>query len=346
MMSKDVWVLVEHERGELNNVTLEMLSEGRAAASQLGGQLAAVLLGHEVSDMDSGIAGYGADKLCYVNHPLLADYITEAYVSALAQMIKERQPYLVLLAATINGREVAPRLAARLGVGAAADCTMVKINNEGIVEATRSTHRDKVYQKLGLKGGPPFIATIRPGAIGVGSPNGSTKPPSESVTVNFDDSSMRTKVLRTFKADPATIDISEAEMIVAGGRGIGSAENWHLVEELAQLLGASVAGSRMAMDEGWLPRERLIGQTGKSASPRLYVALGISGAKEHVLGVKEVKNFVAINKDPAAAIFKAAGKAVVGDLNEVVPVLIRKLNEMKSKDSAVRGQSTGQEVNL
>lgn len=326
-MSKDVWILVEHERGELNNVTLEMLSEGRAAANQSGGQLIAVLLGYEVSGLDGSLAGHGADRIYYVNHPLLADYIPEAYVHVLEQMIRERQPYLILLAATINGRDVAPRVAARLGVSTAADCTMIKINNEGVPEATRSTHRDKVYQRLGLKGSQPFIATIRPGAIGVGSPKGSMKPEIEAVTVNFDNSAMRTKVLRNFKADPATIDISEVEMIVAGGRGIGSAENWRLVDELAEVLGASVAGSRMAMDEGWVSRDRLIGQTGKSASPRLYVALGISGAKEHVLGVKEVKNFIAINRDPAAAIFKIAGKAAVGDLNEVVPVLIRKLRE-------------------
>lgn len=323
--AKDVWVLVEHERGELNNTTIEMLSEGRAVADRVEGQLIAVILGHDLPDMGADLAGYGADKIYYVNCPLLAEYTTEAYVKALEQLIKERAPYLVVLAATINGRDVAPRLAARLGVGTAADCTMVKMGNDGMLEATRSTYRDKVYKTISLKAGPPFIATIRQGAIGVSKPAAAPNPPSETVAVTLDNSTMRTKVLRTFKADPATVDISEAEVIVAGGRGMGSAQNWQLVEELAKVLDASVAGSRMALDEGWIPRERLIGQTGKSAGPRLYVGLGISGAKEHVLGLKEAKNIVAINKDPGAAIFKAAGKAVVGDVLEVVPVLIRKL---------------------
>lgn len=256
----------------------------------------------------------------------------------MVQLIKERKPYLVLLAATVNGREIAPRVAARLGVGTAADCTMVKINNKGVLEATRSTHRDKIYKTIGLKCGPPFIATIRPGAIGADKADALQELPSESMTVNLDHSAMRTQVRRTFKADPATIDIAEAEMIVAGGRGMGSVANWQLVEELARTLGATVAGSRMAMDESWISRERLVGQTGKSVSPRLYVALGISGAKEHVFGIKEAKNVVAINRDPGAAILKVAGKAVVGDVNEVVPLLVRKLKERGGQDSQPEGE--------
>jgi electron transfer flavoprotein alpha subunit len=219
----------------------------------------------------------------------------------------------------------------------ASDCTMVKLNGDGQVEATRSTHHDKVYTMVALISHPPFIATVRPGAIGVGKANTSRQAKSEAVAVKIDHSMIRTKVLRTGKADPATLDISEAEMVVAGGRGIGGADNWYLVEDLAQALGASVGGTRMAMDEGWLPRERLIGQTGKTTSPRLYIGLGISGAKEHVLGLREVKNFVAINKDPGAPILKVAGKAVVGDVKEIVPILVRKLKENGEQTGETQG---------
>ncbi|WP_418791986.1 electron transfer flavoprotein subunit alpha/FixB family protein [Phosphitispora sp. TUW77] len=327
-MANDIWVLVEHDLGDVNSSTFEMLIEARTAADQLKVNVVALVLGHELADMTKAVAGHGADIVYYIEHPMLANYTNDAYTQVLVGLIKEKTPFMVLMASTINGRDLAPRVAARLGVGMASDCTMVKVTKEGKVEAIRSTHRDKVYTTVALTSREPLIATIRPGAIGVGKANDSRQAAAESITVKIDESAMRTKVLRTGKADPATLDITEAEMIVAGGRGMGSAQNWHLVEDLAKVLGASVGGTRMVMDEGWMGRERLIGQTGKSVTPRLYIGLGISGAKEHMLGLKEAKNTVAINKDKGAAILKQVGKGVVGDVHEVVPILISKIKEI------------------
>lgn len=336
-MADDVWVLVEHDRSEVQSVTLEMLGEGRTVANQLKGQLVAILFGPQLPEIITTLGSYGTDVVYIVDHPLLNEYTTDAYTHALITLIREKSPFLILIPANTNGRDLAPRVAARLNVGLASDCTMVKLNDKGMVEATRSTHRDKVYTTVELTSQTPFMATIRPGSIGVGKPDTSRQAKAELVSVSIPQSVLRTKVLQTVKADPATLDLSEAEVVVAGGRGLGTAQNWCLVEELAVALGASVGGSRMAMDEGWIPTERLVGQTGKSISSGLYVALGISGANEHVFGVREAKNIVAINKDPGAPILKLAGKAVVGDLNEVVPVLICKLKE-RSKDIATEGQ--------
>lgn len=327
-MANDVWVLADHSRDEVQSVTFEMLDEGRKMADRLKGRLVCLVFGHGLPDLAGTLASYGADLVWYVDHPLLADYTTDAYATALGALMREREPFLVLLAATANGRDLAPRLAARLGVSLASDCTMVKLNGDGAVQATRPTHRDKIYTTVALTSAPPYLATFRPGALGVGKPDPSRHAEVESVSVALNSSCLRTRVLSTARADPSAVDIAEAEIVVSGGRGLGKAENWRLVQELADALGACVAGSRMAMDEGWIPRERLVGQTGKSVGPRLYVALGISGAREHVLGIREAKNVLAINTDAAAPIFGTADKAVVGDVNEVVPVLVRKLRAL------------------
>lgn len=330
-MPGDVWVLVEYQRDEVTSVTFEMLDEGQKIAKRLKTRVVALVCGHEVPDMSATLASYGADLVYRVEHPILANYTTGAYCHALAALIKERNPFLVLLAATANGRDLAPRLATRLRAGLASDCTMVSLNPDGGIDAVRPTHRDQVYTTLVLTSSAPFIATIRPGAIGVGNAAKGRKAEVESVAVHLEESVARARVLQMGKADPATLDIAEAEIVVGGGRGLGAAENWHLVEELADALGASVGGSRMAMDEGWLPRERLIGQTGKSISPRLYVALGISGAREHALGISEAKCLVTVNTDPHAPICRKADKAVVGDVKQVVPELVRKLRELNGR---------------
>lgn len=346
-MAGDIWVMVDYQRDEVTSVTFEMLDEGQKIAKRLQTRVAALVCGHQLPDFSTTLASYGADVVYRVEHALLAQYTTDAYTSALAELIRERTPFLVLLASTANGRDLAPRLAARLRVGLASDCTMVSLTPDGAVEATRPTHRDQVYTTVVLTSTSPspFIVAMRPGAIGVGKAAPGRKAPVESLEVHLEQSATRTRVLRMGKADPATLDIAEAEIVVGGGRGLGAAENWHLVQQLADALGASVGGSRMAMDEGWLPRERLIGQTGKSISPRLYVALGISGAREHVLGLGEAKCVVSVNSDPHAPIGRLAQKAVVGDVKQVVPELVRKLREMsaqdKDKDNAPQTKQVG-----
>lgn len=331
-MGNDIWVLVDHRRGEIQSVTFEILGEGRTIANRLKGRLVALVFGYGVPDLAADLAGYGADHVYNVDDPLLDEYTTDAYTCGLISLMKEREPFLVLLPATANGCDLAPRVAARLGLGLASNCTMVKLTPAGNLEATRPTYRDRVYETVALTASPPFLATLRPGAIGVGRPDPGRQATVESLSVHIDASAIRTRVLETGRADPATLDIAEAEIVVSGGRGIGSAQNWRLVLELAEALGACIGGTRMAMDEGWIPRERLVGQTGKSISPKAYVTLGVSGAKEHVLGTREAKCIVAINTDPGAPIFGVADKAVVGDVNEVVPELVRKLKEIKANE--------------
>jgi electron transfer flavoprotein alpha subunit len=333
LMAGDVWVWVDCQREEATSVTFEMLDEGQRIAKRLKVRVVALVCGHQTPDLSATLASYGADVVYRIDHPLLAQYTTAAYTSAFATLIKEKNPFIVIIAATANGRDLAPRLAARLSVGLASDCTMVSLTPAGAVEAVRSTHRDQVYETVVLTSSSPFLVTIRPGAIGVGKAVQGRKAQVEEVAVQLDESVQRTRVLKMDKADPATLDIAEAEIIVGGGRGLGSAEDWHLVTDLADALGASVAGTRMAMDEGWIPRERLIGQTGKSVGPQLYVALGISGAREHVLGLGEAKCVVSVNTDPHAPIGRLAHKAVVGDVKEVVPELVRKLRDLKGQAS-------------
>jgi electron transfer flavoprotein alpha subunit len=343
-MAGDVWVLVEYQREEAASVTFEMLDEGQRIARRLKTRVVALVCGHQVPDVSAALASYGADVVYRIEHPLLSQYTTSAYTGALAALIMEKSPFLLLLAATANGRDLAPRLATRLRVGLASDCAMVSLNSAGAIEVIRPTHRDQVYTTVVLTSSVPFIVTIRPGTIGVGKAAQGRKAEVESVAVHLDESVARTRVLQMAKADPAILDIAEAEIIVAGGRGLGSAENWQLVTDLADALGASVGGSRMALDEGWIPPERLIGQTGKSVGPRLYVALGISGAREHVLGTREARCLVTVNTDPHAPICRLADKAIVGDVKQVVPELVRKLRELNGRSKEQGPGPQGKEV--
>lgn len=328
-MGNQVWVFVEHSQQQVHSVTFEMLDEGRRIANRLRSDLVAVVFGHQLPDWGAVLGGYGADSVYVADHPILADYATDTYVAGLVALIRQRSPFVVLLAATANGRDLAPRAAARLWTGLASDCTMIKLDRDGRLEATRPTHQNKVYSTIVLDSPPPFLVTLRPGAIGMDKPDTSRRARVESVVEEIDLCASPAVPAKTTKADPSTIDISDAEIIISGGRGMGSAQNWHLVQELADELGGCVAGTRMAMDAGWIPRERLVGQTGKYVSPKLYLTLGVSGAREHMAGISEAENVVAVNHDSCAPILGAAQMAVVGDVEEVVPALIRKLRQRR-----------------
>ncbi|MBI4317065.1 MAG: electron transfer flavoprotein subunit alpha/FixB family protein [Chloroflexi bacterium] len=332
-MPGDVWVVVEHQQGEVEPVTFEMLDEARNIANRLQAKLVGLLLGHQLPDVSGTLAGFGADLVYLVDHPLLAQYTTDAHTLALADLVKARDPFLVLLASTANGQDLASRLAVRLGAALASDCVMLKLGPDRSIEATRPTYADKVYSTYVLASPPPFVATLKPGVIGVGRPDRLRRARTESVEVQLDPSSLWTRSAKMVKSDPATLDVSEAEIVVSGGRGLGSAERWHLLQDLAGALGGCLAGSRMAVDQGWIPSERMVGQTGKSIGPKVYFAVGISGAREHLAGLREARNVVAINKDPHAPIFSRADKKVVGDLAEVLPVLIRKLKRLREAEA-------------
>ena len=332
METKDVWVVAEHSEGKVQEVTFEMLGEGRRLAQQLGGRTCVVLAGHRLAAPLRVLANQSAHIVYLVQDPLLVDYTSDAYASALISLIKEHSPYIVILGATVNGSDLASTVSARMQSGLIPGCTALKINEQGLLEATRPVYQDKVYSTVVFQTTAlPRMATIRPGAIGVDKiEKTKTSEPAQIVEVkpNIPAEGIRIKVIGYVEADARTLDIAEAEIIVAGGHGVPK-DNWQMVEELADVLGGAVGGSRMVMDDGLITREQLVGQSGKNVKPALYIALGISGASQHTEGMKESERVIVINKDAAAPIFKLANLSIVGDLTQVMTLLIEKIRQLK-----------------
>lgn len=330
---KDIWVIAEHLAGKIEDVTLEMIGEGRRLAQKLGKQICVVLIGYQKVPPLQLLSSHGVDRLYIVDDPVLTDYTTDAYASALVSLIREKFPSIVLFGATANGSDLASAVSARMRVALISGCTALKINDEGVLEATRPVYEDKVYGTVVFQATTfPRMATIRPGAIGIDKVALVRRTQVEEVRPHITAKDTRTNVVGYTQADARTLDIAEAEIIVAGGHGVGTRSNWHLVEELADVLTGAVGGSRIAMDNGWITREHLVGQSGKSVKPALYVVLGISGASQHTQGMKESERVIAINKDKGAAIFKLANLSIVADLTEVLPPLIAKLRELRKRE--------------
>lgn len=328
---KGVWIVAEQTKGDLHPVSLELLGEGRKLADSLREELCAILMGQDIETLVDALAQHGADKVYVLEHDLLAEYTTDAYTLALAELIKKQCPSILMLGATPNGQDLAARLAARLETSFASECVELRVNNEKQPEAIKPAYGDKVYSTIVSCTRPPWVVTFRPGAIGVDEADTSHHAEVIRISPEIDPDSIRTKVLEFVEGDPATIDIVEADFIVAGGRGVGDAEHWKLVEELAEVLGAAVAGSRVAVDERWITRDRQIGQTGKTVTPDLYFALGISGASQHTGGMKDSKKIIAINTDRDAPIFKLSNLSILADLHQVVPTLIEKLRQAREE---------------
>ncbi|MCL5959171.1 MAG: electron transfer flavoprotein subunit alpha/FixB family protein, partial [Chloroflexi bacterium] len=301
-----IWVLAEQRNGELQEVSLELVGEARKLADELKEELWAVLLGSSVENLTPPLAHYGADKVLVAEHPLLENYTTEAFTSALTGLITQYQPSTVIIGATSVGRDLAPRVATRLKTGLVTECTILKAGEKGALLMTKPTHGGKVYTTFTCNSARPQMATVRPGVLGLGKANTSRKAAIVRAEVGEDLGEIRTKVTGFGKADPKTVDLTEAEIIVAGGRGVGSLEKYRLIEELAELLGGSVGGSRVARDAGWVPFERQIGQTGRTVAPNLILTAGISGATQFANGMKDSKAIIVINKDRNAPIFKIA----------------------------------------
>lgn len=324
-MGQDVWVLAEHRGGELEEVTKEMLAEAGDLKSQLGVQVCSLLLGDGVGKLAIPLAHYGADLVYMAEHPLLSSYTTDAYTDVIVNMLQQYQPAILICGATLNGRDLAPRLATRLGVNLASDCVRLDLSGDGQLIATKPAYRDKVYATVLYPAAGLQIATLRPGARGCYEADRSRRCEVVTVPVIVGSEHIRTRRLGVIPADPRTVDVSEAEMIVAGGRGVG--DSFHSLWELADLLGAAIGGTRVAVDRGWLPLERLIGATGKTVKPRLYLACGISGATQHSIGMKDSETVIAINVDRTAPIFSLADLGVLADLNQVIPAVIRRLRQ-------------------
>lgn len=326
-----VWVFAEQREGVLQKVSLEILGEGRKIADKLGVKLTALLLGHDVKDLANDLGKHGADEVLVIDNPLLKNYTTDGYTKAICEVATERKPGILFIGATFIGRDLGPRVAARLSTGLTADCTILDVDVEkGDLLATRPAFGGNLMATIACPDHRPQMATIRPGVFSK-LPVEDREFKVEEVNVNLQENDIRTKIIEIIKEHKDIIDISEAKILVAGGRGVGSKENFTLLEDLASVLGGTVAASRAAVEKGWIDKEYQVGQTGKTVRPTIYVACGISGAIQHVAGMQDSEVIIAINKDESAPIMKVADYAMVGDINKVLPEFINQIRRMKEE---------------
>jgi electron transfer flavoprotein alpha subunit len=323
---RDIWVFAEIGDGRPARVALELLGEGRKLADQTGQNLCAVLLGSDLGALPEELAAYGADRVFLAEHPSLAVFRDEPYAAVLAVAADQYRPSILLFGATATGRSLAPRLAVRLGTGLTADCTGLDIDRgSGDLLQTRPAFGGNIMATIVTPNHRPQMATVRPGVLKAARRDDSRRGEVVRLKVGDDLLTARTMVLGFTAEETETVNLEEASIIVAGGRGLGSAENFALVKELAALLGGAVGASRAAVDEGWISHAHQIGQTGKTVAPRLYIACGISGAVQHLAGMQGAEIIVAINKNSEAPIFKAATFGLVGDVAQIVKELIEQL---------------------
>ena len=332
---RGVWVVAEHLTGlgasgaHFRRGTLELLGEGRRLAEKLGVELSAVLLGDGVEPMARDLVACGADKVYLAQDPVLANYRTGPYTDVLAGLINQHKPEIVLISATPQGRDLAPRVAARLSAGLTADCTGLDIDeSDRLLVQTRPAFGGNLMATIVSRYARPQMATVRPGVMKALEPDLSRTGEVVTVPVHLDERSMLTKIVEIVQLDTdGRVNLQDAEIIVSGGRGLGRPEHFALIRELAEALGGAVGASRAAVDAGWIPAYHQVGQTGRTVQPKLYIACGISGAVQHLAGMSSADCIIAINKDPAAPIFNIATYSIVGDLFEIVPALTRKLRE-------------------
>jgi len=319
---KDVWVFIEHEHGKVSSVSFELLGEGRKLADALGCKLCGFIFGKEVEGFAKEAIAYGAEKVYMTESPLLEPYRTDPFSCAAVNLIRKYKPEIVLFGATIQGRDFAGTVATTLEVGLTADCTGLDIDSETkYLRQTRPAFGGNIMAViLDYPNYRPQMATVRPKVFPMPARDDSRKGDLIREPLPMTEDQIRTKVLEFIRGAEA-VNLADAEIIVSGGRGIGSSENFKVIRELAEVLGAAVGASRAAVDAGWIPYEHQVGQTGRTVRPKIYIACGISGSIQHQAGMKTSEIIVAINKDPEAPIFKIATYGVVGDLFTVVPML-------------------------
>lgn len=326
-MAQGVMTIAEQRDGEIRKVSYEVVSEGRRLADSLGQELTTLLLGSGIKDKAPTFGHYGADKVLVADDPRLETYTTDAYVAVISELVKANDPAILILGASVQGRDLSARLSARLGVGMAQDCTVFSIEDGNLV-AIRPIYAGKAYAKMSFNDSWPQMATARPNVMTLNEPDESKSAEIIDATFSLDDGSLKTKVVDTVKDESGKVDLTEADIIVSGGRGMKGPENYNILEELANVIGATVGASRSAVDAGWRPHTDQVGQTGKVVSPNLYIACGISGAIQHLAGMSTSKVIVAINRDPDAPIFQKADYGVVDDLFKVVPPLTEEIKKI------------------
>ncbi|GAB4343505.1 MAG: electron transfer flavoprotein subunit alpha/FixB family protein [Candidatus Abyssubacteria bacterium] len=321
-----VWVFAETRDGKIIKVVNEMLNACKDIGTKLGEEVAAVLLGSGVEPLANELAAMGAKKVYLADDPKLQNYNPDAYAKVVTELVKKDQPSVVLFGNSAVGKDLAPTVAAKLGLGLCSDCTGIDLQDKTLV-FTRPVYSAKAMIKVSCSGSPQ-MATIRPNVLPPGNPDASATANVEKVAVSVGDADLRTIVKEVVKSAAGKVELTEADIIVSGGRGMKGPENYKILEELAEVLGAAVGASRAAVDAGWRDHHDQVGQTGKVVNPSLYIACGISGAIQHLAGMKTSKVIVAINKDPEAPIFKVANYGIVGDLFKVVPVMTEEFKKL------------------
>ena len=329
--NKGVLVLCETKEGKLASISTELLGGGKKLAGDLGQELAAVLVGSGVGNLAKEAIACGADKVYVVDDPLLKDYQTDTYVPVLEKVVGQAMPQVLIMGQTSIGRDLAPRLAFRLNTAASMGCLELAIDPDSkLLLQTKPVYGGNA-QAVFTTESFPQIATVRPKAMAPLAPDQSRKGEVVTVDAGLDASAIRTKVLEKVPEEVAGIKLEDAEVVVSGGRGIGSAEGFQQLEELARLLKGAVGATRPPCDNGWVPAGAQVGLTGKIVTPELYIAVALSGSSQHMSGCSSAKTIVAINKDPEANIFREARFGVVGDWKKIVPAFTEKLKELLAK---------------
>ncbi|TCO67650.1 electron transfer flavoprotein subunit alpha/FixB family protein [Caldanaerobacter subterraneus] len=331
---KDIWVFVEQREQKLMNVSLEILGEARRLADKKGVKACAVLVGYEVKGLAEELIKYGADVVYVIDHLLLKNYTTDAYTKVICDLANSLKPEVILYGATYVGRDLAPRIAARMRTGLTADCTALDIDENGLLLQIRPAFGGNLIATIICPERRPQMATIRPGVMKKALIDEGRRGEVIEIKPVIEEKDIRTEIISIIKEARQKVNLEEADIIVSGGRGVGGPEGFKLIEELAEVLGGVVGASRAAVEAGWISSDHQVGQTGKTVRPKLYIACGISGAIQHIAGMGGAKTIVAINKNPDAPIFKIADYGIVGDLFKVIPALIEEIKEAKKKAMA------------
>ena len=332
-MSKDVFVLMEQRDGELAKVGIELIGEATKLAADLGQKVVAVLLGSDIKNKAEVCVQFGADKVVVVDDPMLKEYLTEPYADAVTAVIKKYDPEVFLFGASSIGRDLAPRVSARIHTGLTADCTGLDIDPETkLLRMTRPAFGGNIMATILCKNHRPQMATVRPGVMQALAKDTTRTGEVEEVKVEF--KTPVVKIKEVIKEDKKTVDITEAKYLVSGGRGIGSPEFFGELQKLADVLGGEISSSRANVDAGWIDKDRQVGQTGKTVRPDLYMACGISGAIQHVAGMEGSEYIIAINKNDTAPIFDIADLGIVGDVKVIIPKLTEAVAKVKAAKNA------------
>ena len=339
---KGVYVFAQQVDNEVSSIALELIGKGKDLAKDLNTTVTAVLVGSNVMGLTEILGEYGADRVIVVDDPELKEYRTEPYTPALASVIEKYKPDVFLIGATAIGRDLGPRVCARIHTGLTADCTQLDIGDFPLVPTpgkeqkhnqllmTRPAFGGNTIATIACPEFRPQMATVRPGVMQKLPREAGRKAEIEEFNPGFVPNEKYVEIMEVVKAVSNVADIMDAKILVSGGRGVGSPENFKILDELAEAIGGTVSCSRAVVDAGWKPKDLQVGQTGKTVRPHVYFAIGISGAIQHVAGMEESDIIIAINKDESAPIFDVADYGVVGDLNKIVPVLTQKIKEAKA----------------